>query len=69
MPKRTHCAERTKLLDEFVAVTTALYRAATKVRLATGAGFPTAFAALEAARKNCVDARGAFVSHRDLHGC
>jgi len=56
-----HCQSR--------SATSALYRAATKHRLATRAGFAKAFAALEATRKKYVDARDALISHKDLLGC
>jgi hypothetical protein len=67
--ENTICAEKMRLLDEHFAATSELYEAATELRLATGAGFPKALAASEAAREKCAAARHALLSHKDLHGC
>ena len=69
MGERTICAERTRLLDEHFAATSALCEAAAELRLATSAEFPRALAASEAAREKCVEARRALLSHKNLHGC
>jgi hypothetical protein len=68
-PKKTICAEKMRLLDEYVAATSALHAAAIVLRMATGAGFPKTPDASEAAREKCVGARRALLGHKNLHGC
>ena len=59
---RIMCGNSRTCWPEFVTLTKSAYlgereKFATKLRLATRAGCPKVFAALEAARKKCVDAR------------
>jgi hypothetical protein len=63
------CEEKIRLIEEYAAATSAVFRAVTELRLKTGSQFRKTLATSETARAECGKARRALRDHVFRHRC
>jgi hypothetical protein len=63
------CAEKVRLVEEYIAAASALSAVVHGVRLKTGVKFREALAASKAEHTECARARCALLDHKLLHKC